>query len=80
MLAFGNFHEGTAKVYGDLGLLTANKDISREITKVLEIIEKKTRRAQFRHLLVSPSNNRRRIYRLIENEIQFAKEGKRDFY
>lgn len=75
----GNFHEGTAQVYGDLALLTANKEISREVAKVFDLIESKSKRVMFRHLLVSPNNNRRRIYRLIENEIAHAKAGKKTF-
>jgi polyphosphate kinase len=75
----GNFHEGTARVYGDLALLTSDSDISREVKKVFDLIENKSKRVLFRTLLVSPNNNRRRIYRLIENEIATAKEGNKAF-
>jgi polyphosphate kinase len=74
----GNFHEGTATVYGDLALLTANKEIAEEVDNVFEFIQGKKPK-KFKHLIVSPMNTRSRILELIENEISFAKAGKKSF-
>lgn len=73
----GNFHEGTARIYGDLALLTSDPKLSKEVSKVFDIIETKSKRALFPNLLVSPNNNRKRIYKLIEQEIANAKAGKK---
>lgn len=75
----GNFHEDTAKVYGDLALLTANPKISAEVKKVFQLMESNPRRGVFRHLMVSPFNTRRKITSLIQNEILIAKSGKPAF-
>ncbi|MBU2020402.1 MAG: polyphosphate kinase 1 [Bacteroidetes bacterium] len=72
----GNFHEQTAKVYGDLGLLTAHTAINKEVKKVFDIVEKGVNSTNFKELMVSPYNTRRKIFTLIQNEMNFAKKGK----
>lgn len=76
-LGTGNFHEGTARIYTDFCLLTSNQEITQEVENVFEFIEHSYRRLRFNHLMVSPVNTRRRIYRMINNEIRQAEEGKR---
>lgn len=76
-LGTGNFHEGTARIYTDFSLLTCNSEITEEVESVFEFIEHSYRRFRFNHLMVSPVNTRRRIYRMINNEIKAALEGKR---
>jgi len=71
----GNFHEGTAKIYGDYSLLTSDKRITSEVQKVFEFFEANYKRTLFRHLVVSPFNARRRFNLLINNEIRNAKKG-----
>jgi polyphosphate kinase len=72
----GNFNEATAGIYTDLGLLTANKEISLEVSRVFGMLENNLERHAFRHLLVSPFNTRRKLMALIEREIKFAKAKK----
>lgn len=72
----GNFHEVTAKIYGDLCLLTADPSLNEEVLKVFKLIENRTRRYVFRSLIVSPVNSRRKLNALIQNEINHAKKGK----
>lgn len=71
----GNFHEGTANVYSDLAYFTSAKDICKEVKKVFDFFENNYQRAQYRKLLVSPFNSRRRFSELIKNEIENAKKG-----
>ncbi|MGB6189490.1 MAG: polyphosphate kinase 1 [Aeromonas molluscorum] len=71
----GNFNEKTAKSYTDFSLLTRNPDITAEVEGVFEYIEYPYRRYKFNHLLVSPINCRRQLYRLIDNELANAKAG-----
>jgi len=75
----GNFHEGTAKVYGDFSLLTSDPNLTREVNKVFDVIENNIVRHQFRHLLVSPFNMRRKFLLLIDREIKNAKKGEEAF-
>lgn len=71
----GNFNEKTAKIYTDFSLLTRHPDITAEVEGVFEYIEYPYRRYKFNHLLVSPINSRRQLYRLIDNELSNAKVG-----
>ncbi|MGE6224379.1 polyphosphate kinase 1 [Aeromonas media] len=71
----GNFNEKTAKIYTDFSLLTRHPDITAEVEGVFEYIEYPYKRYKFNHLLVSPINSRRQLYRLIDNELANAKAG-----
>jgi polyphosphate kinase len=73
----GNFHEGTAQIYGDYSYLTANDDLCQEVEKVFEFFEANYKRFTYRKLLVSPFNSRRRLMLLMTNEIRNAKKGLR---
>ena len=72
----GNFHEGTAKIYGDMSLLTSDDRVTNEIHKVFEFFSANYKRALYRNIIVSPFNTRRRFGMLIDNEIANAKKGK----
>ncbi|MEZ8716026.1 polyphosphate kinase 1 [Vibrio splendidus] len=72
----GNFHEVTARVYTDFSLLTANEDLTQEVRQVFKYIENPYQKSQFKQLIVSPKNTRKRLYQLIDNEIQNAMENK----
>ncbi len=72
----GNYNEGTAMVYADLHLLTADKWITEEVDKVFKFFETTYRTYTFRHLLVSPLYMRKRLNKMIDNEIKNAQSGK----
>ncbi len=65
----GNFHEKTAKIYTDFALFTAHSEICDEVDNVFEFIEHSYKKFKFNHLLISPVDNRRKLYSLIDNEI-----------
>ncbi len=71
----GNFHEKTAQIYTDYGLLTANSRIAKEVDKVFKIFKSNIDRSLFRELIVSPFSSRRKFNSLIEHEIKMAKSG-----
>jgi len=72
----GNFHEGTAKLYCDHSLLTANQEIGKEVNKVFKFFKDNYKRFTFKHLIVAPFNARRQFEMLIDYEIEQAKAGK----
>jgi polyphosphate kinase len=73
----GNFNEQTARIYADDSLLTSNQQITQEVDKVFNLIEKTVvTPVNFRHLIVSPYRTRRFFTRMIQNEIQQARLGK----
>ncbi|MFT5512537.1 MAG: polyphosphate kinase [Bacteroidia bacterium] len=72
----GNFHEGTANVYSDISLLTAQTDITDEVEKVFSFIEKPYVATLFNHLLVSPRYTRNRLLSLVDEQIERAEKNK----
>ncbi|MHB9030474.1 MAG: polyphosphate kinase 1 [Candidatus Latescibacterota bacterium] len=72
----GNFHEGTALVYSDISLFTADRRITGEAAEVFEILENYYKSENFKHLLVSPFTTRTRLTRFINDEIHHAQKGK----
>ncbi|UTW62958.1 polyphosphate kinase 1 [bacterium SCSIO 12741] len=72
----GNFHEGTAKIYSDLGLLTADPNLTGEVRRVFELLEGNFTPYYYKHLIVSPLSTRNRMVRMINQEIRNAREGK----
>jgi polyphosphate kinase len=73
----GNFHEGTAKVYGDTSLLTCDPRISLEVKKVFEFFESNYKVKRYSHLILSPNGSRRKFIQLINNEIRNASRDKK---
>ncbi|WP_260259704.1 polyphosphate kinase 1 [Vibrio intestinalis] len=73
----GNFHEKTARIYTDFSMLTADPEITNEVRNVFGYIENPYRPVKFDHLIVSPRNSRKQLYRLIDTEIANAKAGKK---
>ncbi len=72
----GNFHEGTARIYGDCSLLTSDSRITKEVNRVFQFFKNNYIRTTFRHLIVSPYNVRRKLVGFVNNEIKNAKAGK----
>lgn len=71
----GNFHEGTAKVYGDTALITMDPRIALEVKKVFEFLENNYKVKRYSHLIISPNGSRRKFNQLISNEIRNAERG-----
>ncbi|RPH33617.1 MAG: polyphosphate kinase 1 [Bacteroidales bacterium] len=74
VVSTGNFHEGNANLYTDINLFTADKRITSEVEKVFTFLEFNYRTFSYKHLLVSPTNMRRKLYALIDKEIENAKK------
>ncbi|OYT16988.1 MAG: polyphosphate kinase 1 [Bacteroidetes bacterium 4572_77] len=72
----GNFHEQSAKVYSDIGLLTQNPIICEDVNKVFYMFESKFKHPSFKLLKVSPFKIRNFIYKKIDFEINTALHGK----
>ena len=72
----GNLHEGTAKVYTDLMLMTSHKGITSDVLKVFDFIERPFLNIHFKELLVAPNDMRQPLYNMINREIRLARSGK----
>lgn len=75
-ISTGNFHEGNAVVYTDVLLLTANQAITKDVDKVFKFIERPYAPINFKELLVSPNEMKKKIITLIDTEIKNHLSGK----
>jgi len=75
-LATGNYNEKTAKIYCDHSIFTSKKEITHDLIKLFEALNKKTVASGFKHLMVSPLDSRNKFYGLIDREIKIARTGK----
>lgn len=71
----GNFNERTAQVYTDMGLITVNKKIAEEVQEVFQMMEHALHHPNFKTLIVSPLNARKKYLSLIANETKNAQKG-----
>jgi polyphosphate kinase len=78
-IATGNFNESTAKIYSDHGLCTANSKITSEVDMVFEFLENNYKTHNYRHLIVSPFDSRKKYIKLIKNEIKNARAGRKSY-
>lgn len=72
----GNFNEKTARIYTDFSLLTADKNITDEISNVFDFYANNFKTGVYKHLAVAPFYMRQTFVNLIDNEITNAKAGK----
>ena len=73
----GNYHSETAKGYADLGLLTADRDIGQDLTKVFNFFTGPTLDDRFRKLLIAPVTMRERFTEMVRREAEHARAGRR---
>lgn len=71
----GNFNEKTAKLYTDLALLTANKDIGVEVSTAFNCLFMGQTVDETQHLLVAPCSFKNKVIQMIDREIAVAKGG-----
>ena len=73
----GNYNPKTARLYTDLGLLTANPAIGADLTDLFNFLTGYARHDSYRKLLVAPVSLRERVTRLIQREIDVHRSGER---
>ncbi|MGN7985920.1 polyphosphate kinase 1 [Pedobacter sp. 22226] len=81
LFATGNFNESTAAFYTDHILMTANKEMLREVELLFIFLAKRVKPSaadliNFRHLLVAQFNLQTLFLELIDREIEHARQGK----
>ncbi len=76
-LGTGNYHPITAKQYTDLGLLTCDETLGREVSSYFAALARGRRPQSFRELLVAPVNLHSNMLSLIREETRLQKSGTR---
>lgn len=74
-LSTGNYNGTTARMYTDLGLLTAREEIAADVTEVFNYLTGYSRQKEYRKCLVAPVNLREKLLAFIERETAFGPEG-----
>ncbi|WP_321308825.1 polyphosphate kinase 1 [Marinifilum fragile] len=78
-LSTGNFNEKTARIYADHGFMTSDKVMIQELKQLFDYLENKTPGYTFNKLLVGQFNLKRELIRLIDQEIENVKNGKKGY-
>jgi polyphosphate kinase len=65
----GNYNSKTARLYEDLGLLTADPDIGADLTDLFNTLTGYSRKLSYRNLLVAPHGIRNGIIERVDREI-----------
>jgi polyphosphate kinase len=74
-IATGNYHARTASLYEDLGLLTVDPAVTRDVVTLFHFLTGRSRTPVFETLMVAPMNMRAEFVRLIEREITNHEAG-----
>ena len=72
----GNYNPKTARIYEDLGLLTADPDIGADLTDLFNVLTGYSRQTEYRNLLVAPHGIRDGIVHRIFREVEHVKAGR----
>jgi polyphosphate kinase len=66
----GNYNPKTARIYEDLGLLTADPQLGADVTHLFNYLTGYSRKRHYRSLIVSPHSTRARVVDMIERETE----------
>jgi polyphosphate kinase len=75
-LGTGNYNSGTARLYTDIGLFTANPEIAEDASRLFNRLTGFAPGTTYRRLLVAPEYLLPGLVALIDHEIEAAKAGK----
>lgn len=76
-LSTGNYHQRTARLYTDFGLLTANDAICQDMNAVFAQLTGLGKASQLQHLWQSPFTLHDKLIQAIRQETKLAKAGKK---
>ncbi|MCX2753294.1 MULTISPECIES: RNA degradosome polyphosphate kinase [unclassified Gordonia (in: high G+C Gram-positive bacteria)] len=71
----GNYNPKTARLYEDVGLLTAAPDIGADLTDLFNTLTGYSRKQEYRNILVAPHGIRAGIIKRIHREIELFRDG-----
>ncbi|WP_020523346.1 RNA degradosome polyphosphate kinase [Catelliglobosispora koreensis] len=71
----GNYHPKTARLYEDIGLLTADPQVGADLTDLFNTLTGYSRQTSYRRLLVAPHGIRNGIIERVERETAHARQG-----
>lgn len=75
-LGTGNYNDSTAKLYTDLGLMTANDEFGSDASAFFNLLSGYSEPPVWNKLVMAPLGLREKIYALIDNEIVMVRSGR----
>jgi polyphosphate kinase len=72
----GNYNSSTARLYEDIGILTASPEIGADLTDLFNYLTGYSRWVEYRRLLVAPTALRPRMLELIQRETDLGAQGR----
>lgn len=72
----GNYNPKTARIYTDLGLLTADPDVGQDLTRLFNQLSGYAPKSRFHRLLVAPRSVRSGLIERIDREARAARAGR----
>ncbi|MER7170894.1 RNA degradosome polyphosphate kinase [Streptomyces mesophilus] len=72
----GNYHPKTARLYEDLGLLTADSQVGADLSDLFNRLSGYSRRETYRRLLVAPKSLRDGLISRINDEVKHHRAGR----
>jgi len=72
----GNYNPKTARIYEDLGLLTADAEVGADLTDLFNTLTGYSRQTEYRTLMVAPHGIRAGLVERIETQAELARAGR----
>jgi polyphosphate kinase len=72
----GNYNSSTARLYEDVGILTASPSVGEDLTDLFNFLTGYSRQATYRQLIVAPFALRSKMIELIEKEGSYGADGR----
>ena len=75
-LGTGNYHDGNAKIYTDMGLLTSDPQVCSDVSKFFIALEHESRNLHTDIVVAAPISLKGKMFELIEREKEHALAGR----
>jgi polyphosphate kinase len=72
-LATGNYNPSTARLYTDIGIFTADQEVTQDVSEIFNVLTGYASQEDYRRVLVAPGGARDGIVERIEREIDLHK-------
>lgn len=73
----GNYNESTAKLYTDIGILSAHETYAQDVSEFFNVITGHSEPVKYRQLLAAPNQMRNELIKLVDREIEHAQNGRK---
>jgi polyphosphate kinase len=71
-LSTGNYNDRTARLYSDIGLMTADRDIATDVAAFFNLLTGRSEAVGWLKLAIAPTGLRQRFIDLIDREVQVS--------